>query len=241
MSTASVHIDCTHGSREWFEARCGLVTASRCEDVIAVLKRKKKDDGDKCETAQRKNYRMELAIEILTGRTWPQYVSKEMQWGIEQQPFACAAYEIGRNTLVESCGFFVHPTVDRFGASPDGLVGSAGLLEIKCPTTATHLTWMREKVIPLDHAPQMLAELACTGREWCDFVSFDSRLPEHLQLFIRRMERKDHEPLIKQLELEVDRFNADLDNFLAELPQAEDAAQAIVLAMDHTDPDELVF
>ena len=98
--TSPILVDCIHGSPEWFEARRGLVTASRCDDVIAVLKRKKKDDGDKCETAQRKNYRMELAIEILTGRTWPQYVSKEMLWGLEQQPFACAAYEISRNTLI---------------------------------------------------------------------------------------------------------------------------------------------
>ena len=163
-------------------------------------------------------------------------------WGTEQEPFARAAYEIRVNTLVDTCGFSLHPTVARFGASCDGLVGERGLIQIKAPTTLTHLTWMRERVLPPDHAPQMLAELACRPeREWNDFVSYDPRLPEHLQLFIRRMERKDHEPLIAQLELEVDRFNADLDNFLAELPQAEDAAQAIVLAMDHTDPDELVF
>jgi hypothetical protein len=93
-------------------------------------------------------------------------------------------------------------------------------------------------VIPLEHAPQMLAELACTGREWNDFVSFDPRLPEHLQLFIRRMERRDHEHLIAQLESEVIRFNGELDAMLAALPQAQ---QAIVLAMDHTDPDELIF
>lgn len=234
-------VDCVHGSREWFEARRGLVTASRCADVISTLKRKKKADGDACESAPRKNYRMELVYEILTGQTFPQYVSKEMQWGIDQEPFARAAYEIRRNTLTETCGFFVHPTVDRFGASPDALVGSQGLAQFKCPTTATHLTWLREKVIPIEHAPQMLAELACAGREWNDFVSFDPRLPEHLQLFIRRIERRDYEPLITQLELEVNRFNADLDNFLAELPQPEDAAQAIVAVMDHVDPEELVF
>ena len=225
-------IDCTHGSREWMEARRGLVTASRCADVLAVLKKK----GG--EAADRKNYRMELAIEILTGQSFPHYVSQEMQWGIDQEPFARAAYEIKRNTLTETCGFFVHPTVERFGASPDFLVGSEGLGQIKCPTTSTHLNWMLGGVIPFDHAPQMLAELACTGREWNDFVSFDPRLPEHLQLFIRRMERRDHGHLLAQLEQEVIRFNSELDAMLAAFPQAQ---QAIVLAMDHTDPDELVF
>jgi hypothetical protein len=209
-----------------------LVTASRCADVLAVLAKKKS------EAADRKNYRMELAIEILTGQPFPHHVSKEMQWGLDQEPIARAAYEIKRNTLVETCGFFVHPTVERFGASPDGLVGSEGLTQFKCPTTPTHLAWMLGGVLPLEHAPQMLAELACTGREWNDFVSFDPRLPEHLQLFIRRMERREHEPLITQLEIEVQRFNGELDAMLAGLPQPE---QAIVLAMDHTDPDELVF
>jgi hypothetical protein len=223
-------IDCLHHSPEWMEARRGLVTASRCADVLALLKKK---DG---EAAVRRNYRMELAIEILTGRSFQHYVSQEMQWGIDQEPFARAAYEIKRNTLVETCGFFVHPTVERFGASPDGLVGSEGLAQFKCPATATHLTWMLGGIIPLDHAPQMLAELACTGRQWNDFVSFDPRLPEHLQLFIRRMERRDYEPHIAQLEQEVARFNAELDNMLAELPQVQ---QGIVAALDQKAGDEL--
>lgn len=224
-------INCIHGSREWKEARCGLVTASRAADVLNTLK--KGGEG-----ADRKKYRMELAIEILTGQPFPHKVTQEMQWGIDQEQFARAAYEIKRNTLVEICGFFVHPTVNRFGASPDGLVGSTGLTQFKCPSTTTHLAWMLGGVIPLDHAPQMLSELACTGREWNDFVSFDPRLPEHLQLFIRRMERCDHAPHIAQLEQEVIRFNGELDALLAALPQPE---RAIVLAMDHVDPDELVF
>jgi hypothetical protein len=239
--TSTEMLSLEQGSELWVAARRGLVTASRMSDVIATLKRKKKDDGGKCETAARRNYRMELAIEILTGQPFPHYVSQDMQWGLDQEPFARAAYEIKRDTLVETGGFFVHPTVERFGASPDFMVGSEGLGQIKCPTTATHLGWVREKVIPIEHAAQMLAELACTGREWNDFVSFDPRLPEHLQLFIRRMERRDHEFLIERLEVEVNRFNADLDNFLAELPEPADAPQAIVALMDHVDPTELPF
>lgn len=232
MSAAPLYVECVHGTPEWMEARRGLVTASRCADVLAVLK--KGGEG-----APRRNYRMELAIEILTGNSIRHYVSPEMQWGIDQEQFARAAYEIKRNVLVETCGFYVHPQVARFGASPDGLVGSEGLLQIKCPNTSTHLAWMLEGTIPIDHAPQMLAEIACTGREWNDFASFDPRLPKHLQLFIRRMERRDHEPLITQLEKEVERFNGELDKMLAELPQVE--GQPIVAAMDYTAPDELII
>lgn len=226
-------IDCVHGSREWRQARCGLVTASRCADVLALLKRK---DG---EAATRRNYRMELAVEILTGRPFQQYVSPEMLWGIEQEQFARAAYEIKRNTLVETCGFFVHPLVERFGASPDGLIGNDGLTQFKCPTTGNHLAWMLEGIIPIEHAPQMLAELACTGRQWNDFVSFDPRLPEHLQLFIRRMERRDHEEHIAQLESEVQHFNGQLDKMLAELPQLPHG-QPIASLIDYIPGDELV-
>jgi hypothetical protein len=230
-----LHIDCQHRSPEWREARCGLVTASRCADVLAMLKK-----GGEAEP--RRKYRMELAIEILTGQPFQPPISRAMaaqiQWGIEQEQFARAAYEVKRNTLVETCGFFVHATVERFGASPDVLVGSEGLAQIKCPTTATHLAWMLEGVLPVEHAPQMLAELACTERQWNDFVSFDPRLPEHLQLFIRRMERRDYEPQIAQLEREVVHFNGELDGVLAALPQKP---QGIVLAMDAPTPDELIF
>ena len=110
-----------------------------------------------------------------------------MQWGLDQEPFARAAYELHAGVLVETCGFVLHPQIARFGASPDGLVGDdQPLIQIKCPTTKTHLEWMMAKTIPLEHIPQMLAELSCTGREWADFVSFDPRLPEHLQLFVLR-------------------------------------------------------
>jgi hypothetical protein len=216
------------GSELWVEARCGLVTASRCGDVIAATK--------KGEGAARRNYRSELIVEILTGNPYPRYVSQEMQWGIDQEPFARAAYEMQKDVLVETCGFVLHPDIARFGASPDGLVGDDGLIQIKCPNTSTHLTWMLGGTVPVEHAPQMAAEMACTGRAWCDFVSFDCRLPAHLQLFVCRYER--HEGFISALETEVIKFNAEVEQVLSSLPQKP---QGIVIAMEHTDPEELQF
>ena len=228
MSASGQIIVCEQGSEAWAAARCGIVTASRCSDVIAMTK--------KGEAAPRRDYRSELIVEILTGQPYPQYVSQEMQWGIDQEPFARAAYEIQRDLLVETCGFVLHPTVARFGASPDGLVGEDGMLQIKCPNTRTHLAWMLAGTVPVEHCPQMLGEMACTGRDWCDFVSFDPRLPSHLQLFVRRFERND--ALIEKLETVIVRFNAEIDEVLGALPQKP---QGIVVAMDHVDPEELQF
>ena len=230
MSACGEIILCEQGDALWQQIRCGKVTASRCGDVIATTK--------KGEAAARRDYREELMVEILTGEPYPQSAAfaRQVQWGKEQEPFARAAYEMQRDVLVETCGFVLHPDVARFGASPDGLVGEDGMLQIKCPTTRTHLGWMLGGVIPVEHCPQMLGEMACTGRAWCDFVSFDPRLPSHLQLFVRRFERSDS--LIAQLETEVVHFNREIDEVLAALPQKP---QGVVIAMDHIDPEELVF
>lgn len=216
------------GSEEWLQYRVGKVTASRAADVIAMTK--------KGEAAARRNYRYELICEILTGQPYPHYVSQDMEWGRLQEPFARAAYELERDVLVETVGCIDHPDIARFACSIDGFVGSEGLIEIKAPATSTHLSWMLAGTVPVEHCPQMLAEMACTGRAWCDFVSYDPRLPSHLQLFIRRFERDDN--LIAQLETEVVHFNAEIEGVLAALPQAQ---QAIVLSMDQADPEELVF
>lgn len=228
--------NCEHGSAEWLRARCGIVTASRCGDLLATTKKG-------TEAAARRNYRAELVAEILTSRATQHYITREMEWGIEQEQFARAAYEVHREIMVDTCGFVLHPTVDRFGASPDGLVDSDGLVQIKCPNTINHLDWMREGVVPLEHAPQMLAEMACTGRSWNDFVSFDPRLPPHLQLFVCRFYRE--EPLVAALEAEVVKFTAEIDTLIAELPAKPQSsvpgeAQAIVAFLDHTDPDEWI-
>jgi len=234
MTALELH-DCEQGSELWLQARCGIVTASRCGDVIATTK--------KGESADRRNYRSELIVEILTGEPYPQSAAfaRQVQWGKEQEPFARAAYEMQRDVLVETCGFVLHPDIARFGASPDGLVQGMngeddGMIQIKCPNTSTHLTWMLAGTIPVEHCPQMMAEMSCTGRAWCDFVSYDPRLPAHLQLFVRRFERNDS--LIAQLETEVVHFNAEIQGVLSALPQQP---QGIVLAMELNDPDELQF
>ena len=218
------------GSELWKQARVGLVTASRCADVIAMTK--------KGEGADRRNYRYELLCERLTGFPYPQSAeyARQVQWGKDQEAFARAAYELRNDVLVETCGFIVHPSVANFGASPDFLVGDSGMGQIKCPTTKTHLEWTLGGVVPVEHMAQMMAELSCTGREWCDFVSFDPRLPEHLQLFVRRFER--NEKLISTLESEVRHFNYELDDVLAALPQKP---TGIVIAMDRVDSDEVQF
>jgi hypothetical protein len=218
-------IDCEQGSALWQEVRCGLVTASRAADVIAMTK--------KGEAAARRDYRTEILCEILTGVPYPQFVTKEMIWGTEQEPFAIAAYEIQTGILVERVGFIAHGEISRFGCSPDGLVGDRGLVQVKCPTTATHLSWMLAGVVPIEHIPQLLAELSCTERDWVDFVSFDPRLPEHLQLFVRRFDRDPK--LIATLEAEVVHFNEEIDQVLASLPGPQPAAK--LLDWPHTDEE----
>lgn len=229
MSTPENYLECVQGSELWLKLRCGYVTASRAGDVIASVK--------KGEAAPRKNYRVELISERLTGIPYPQYVSAEMQWGIDHEAEARAAYELHAGELVDTCGFVLHPAISMFGASPDGLVGDVGLIQIKCPTTRTHLDWMLAGTIPVEHMAQMLAEMSCTGRSWCDFVSFDPRLPAHLQLFVKRYERD--EKLIAALEQEVQHFNAEIDQVMASLPQAGPAP--VVDLLDHNDEEEREF
>lgn len=204
--------DVEHRSLEWRELRCGYITASRAADATATVK--------KGEAAARRNYRTEVIAERLTKIPTPEgYVSREMRWGIEQEPFARAAYEMLRGILTEPGGFVVHPTIEGFGCSPDALVGLDGMAQIKCPNTSTHLEWMLAGGVPLEHTPQMLAEMACTGRQWSDFVSFDPRVPKHLQLFVVRWQRD--EKLISILEDEILKFSSDIAEVMDRLPQAD--------------------
>jgi hypothetical protein len=222
-------IDCEQGSQMWAELRCGMVTASRAGDVMAVTKK-----GE--EAAARRNYRSELICEILTGVPYPQYVSKEMEWGIQQEPFARAAYEMQCDVLVEQIGFVLHPSISRFGCSPDGLVGEDGMIEIKCPAIGTHMAYLLGGDIPVEYGWQMWAELACTGRKWIDFVSFHPCFPEHLQLFVQRITPETAD--LRKFEAQVVRFNSEVDREMKRLPGKP---QGVVLSLDEDNDDEVKF
>ena len=182
-------------TEEWFSARLGKVTASRVADVLAKIK-----SG---ESASRKNYKMELVVQRLTGKPQESFTNAAMEWGTEQEPFARMAYEAHTGTFVKEDGFVDHPTIEGFGCSPDGIVGE-GLIEIKAPNTANHIETVLENKAPSKYIPQMQCQMACTGAKWCDFVSFDPRVPEDLQLFVVRVER-DQE-YIDAMEVEVKQF-----------------------------------
>jgi putative phage-type endonuclease len=198
-------IDCIQGSAEWLQARAGKITASRIADVLAVLK--KGGEG-----ADRRNYRFELLAERLTGRAEEHYISKDMEYGTEWEPYARTAYELERGAMVDTLGFALHPTLDYAGASPDGLVGLDGMIEIKCPRATTHLKWMLAGAVPEEHEPQLSFGMLCCERQWCDFISYCPDMPDGLKLFIVRVERNDER--LAQIEQEVIRFNGELKAIL---------------------------
>lgn len=195
------------GSDAWKALRAGKVTASRVADVLSKIK-----SG---ESAGRKNYRMDLVAERLTGKPADSFTNSAMQWGTEQEPFARIAYETHKGLFVEQVPFVDHPTIEWFGCSPDGLVGEDGLLEIKAPNTTTHLEYLQDGKPPSKYIPQMMAQMACTGRKWCDFASFDPRLPEDLQLFVVRLNWDD--AYIQEMEAEVKQFLNEVDATLLQL------------------------
>jgi putative phage-type endonuclease len=171
------------GTQEWHRLRLGKVTASRIKDVMATIK-----SG---EAATRKNYRAQLVAERLSGYPTESFTSSAMQWGTEHEPIARGHYEVVTGLDVVQVAFIDHPEIEMAGASPDGLVGEDGLIEIKCPNTATHIDYLLTKSIPTEYQLQMLWQMACTGRQWCDFVSYDPHLPDGLQLLCMRFERDE--------------------------------------------------
>ena len=194
-------------TEEWFAARCGKVTASRVADIIAKTKTGYSTSRD--------NYLAQLVCERMTGKPAESYSNSAMQWGTDQEPFARAAYEAAKDVLVDELGFAIHPTIDMAGASPDGLVGDFGLVEIKCPNTATHIDTLLTQTVPTKYITQMQWQMACTQRQWCDFVSFDPRMDEGLQLFIKRVE---YDPIyVAQLEKEVINFLMDVEDKIQKL------------------------
>ena len=187
-------------SEEWHQARLGKVTASRVADVMA---RTKTGYG-----AGRANYMAELICERLTGTQAERFTNAAMQWGTDVEPQARASYEIVSGLAVEECGLIDHPSLADFGASPDGLVGKDGLVEGKCPNTATHIETLLAGNVDGKYITQMQAQMACTGRQWCDFVSFDPRLPVDMQLFVKRVQRDD--AFIDDMLLEIGKFIAEM-------------------------------
>ncbi len=201
--------DLIQRSPEWFAARLGCVTASRVADVIAKTK-----SGP---AASRANYLAELVAERLTGNPAERYSNAAMDWGTQTEPQARNAYAFMRDVDVEEVGFISHPTIAMSGASPDGHVGADGLVEIKCPNTANHIDALLNEAVASKYVTQMQWQLACTGRAWCDFASFDPRLPSEMRLFIQRIPRDD--VLIAELEREVITFLAEVDEKVARLQE----------------------
>ncbi len=195
------------GTPEWFAQRLGKVTASRVADVIAKTKTGYSTSRD--------NYMAQLVCERLTGTVAESYTNAAMQWGTDNEPLARAAYEAYADVLVDEVAMITHPRIEQAGASPDGLVGQSGLVEIKCPNTATHIDTLLTQTVPGKYITQMQWQMACTGRQWCDFVSFDPRLPKELQLFVKHISRD--EDYISMLEKEVIKFLKELNDKIEKL------------------------
>ncbi len=192
---------------DWFTIRLGKVTASRIADVTAKTK---SGWG-----AGRANYKAQLIAERLTGMKQDTFMNAAMQHGVDTEEAARVAYAFLEGQTVLEEAFVIHPVILDAGASPDGLVGDDGLVEIKCPNTATHIETLKGASIPAKYVGQMQWQMACTGRQWCDFVSFDPRMPEEMQLFVKRLLRDD--TLIAELEAYVRDFLDEVDADVAGL------------------------
>jgi putative phage-type endonuclease len=186
---------------EWFATRCGKVTASRIADLMAKTK-----SGY---STSRANYRAQLVVERLTGVVEQSYCNAAMQHGIDTEAEAREAYQQHMLCTVEEVAFVAHPKIDMAGASPDGLVGDDGMVEIKCPNTATHIETLLGGTVADKYLKQVQFQMACTGRAWNDFVSYDPRLPETMRLFVQRVPRD--EALIAEIEAEIVSFLAEVD------------------------------
>lgn len=197
------------GSAEWLAIRLGKVTASRITDVLAK--------GKSGEAVTREDYRTELVVQRLTNEPGESFTNAAIEHGINTEPMARIAYEAHANVFVEQIAFVDHPTIEWFGCSPDGLVGETGLVEIKCPNSKTHIKYLLGGKPPAKYVPQMQCQMAVTGREWCDFVSYDPRLPEDLQLFVVRLERDVS--YIMAMEEEVDKFLKEVSGMYSKLKE----------------------
>lgn len=230
-------IECTQGTEEWFEARTGKVTGSVIADAIAMLKR---GNG---ETQGRKDLKAILAAERIGGEMLrSSFVSNAMQWGVETEPRARGAYEMRNGLLVDTVGFVCHPSIEWAGCSPDGLVGTDGAIEIKCPNSSTHIEYLLANRVPPEYEPQVMWTLACTEREWLDFISFDDRLISRLQMFTFRVFRDeqriaDLENGVRRFLLKVDELIAELERLNPEQAPAEKLREQMDASLGLTDDD----
>ena len=199
------------GNGAWFNARTGKLTASRMKNAMKYLK-------GGADSADRRDLKIEILCERLTGDIVDKFVNQAMQWGIDKEPEAKEQYELKTGRLIKDVGFVDHPKIEFCGASPDGLVDE-GLIEIKCPTTATHLNWILAGVVPDDHKPQMCLQALCTGRPWVDFVSYDPRMPEANRLFVRRYTPSTEE--LAGVEAEAVKFLQEVEEMFEQLTQVE--------------------
>lgn len=206
--------DAVQGTQEWLDARVGKITASRLGDVMAMTK-----SGY---AAARKNYAAELVVERLTGASSERgFVSREMQWGIDTEPEARSEYELRYDVSVEQVGLIDHPTIERAGGSPDGLIGTDGAVEIKCPNTATHIETIRTGKVTDRYWKQIQWILDCTGRLWCDYVSYDPRVRiPGLVMHVIRVHRDD--AFLKTAREEVLKLDAEVEQIVAELKEIAD-------------------
>lgn len=202
------------GSEAWHAQRLGKATASRIADVIAKTK-----SGY---STSRENYCVELALERITGKRQEFFTNDAMKWGTETEPLARAAYEALTGFIVDEVAMIDHPFISMAGASPDGCIDLDGLVEIKCPNSTTHMKTMLSGKPDGKYITQMMWQMACTGRKWCDFASFDPRFPVHLQLFTKRIDRDD--ALIADLESSVTEFLAEVAAMVDQLNNMKQAA-----------------
>jgi putative phage-type endonuclease len=181
------------GSEAWHQMRLGKVTASRVADLLAKTK-----TGP---SASRGNYLIELALQRVTKTIEESYTNAAMEWGTQTEPQARVAYEVKTGNFVDQVAFIDHPTIAGFGCSPDGIVAADGLIEIKCPNSATHWSYIKANEPPNKYFIQMQAQMAVTGAKWCDFVSFDPRMPERSQLLVVRVLRDPEYILYMEAEI----------------------------------------
>jgi putative phage-type endonuclease len=190
---------------EWLKQRLGLVTGSAISNVLM--------DSSK---AGHRNYMAQLVCERLTGEPTETYISPAMQHGIDTEDEARAAYMARNAVIVEEVGFIRHPKLEA-GCSPDGLVGQDGLIEIKCVQPATALDLLESKKVPADHYNQIQWQLAVTGRDWCDYVVYQPKLPERLRLNVMRVVRNQSD--ILNMTVKVEQFLEELNRKVKKLKE----------------------